>query len=171
MQNAESQGKLWNRAPEDWADYMEPQHRPLWEVMLDEGRVREGSCVLDAGCGGGGASIVAAERRARVSGIDAAAGMVAGRSLHDEVFFLFKFLDRNGEIQGLIGGKIGQSVKGRFLLRRERALGVLLKKGIFRFAKIVIFAHVYPLIVQFCFNRPDQQFRIGANDRRIVYQK
>ena len=49
----------------------------MWEAMLDEARVGSGTHVLDAGCGGGGASVLAAERGARVSGIDAAEEMIA----------------------------------------------------------------------------------------------
>jgi len=77
MANARTQGEMWNRAPEDWAGYMEPQHKPLWEVMLDEARSGRETRVLDAGCGGGGASVLAAGRGASVSGIDAAKGMIA----------------------------------------------------------------------------------------------
>ena len=52
-------------------------HRPLWEAMLDEASVGAGTRMLDVGCGGGGASVLAAERGARVSGIDAAEGLIA----------------------------------------------------------------------------------------------
>lgn len=55
----------------------EPMHTPLWEAMLDEALVSSGSRVLDAGCGGGGASVLAYERGAEVSGLDAAEGLVA----------------------------------------------------------------------------------------------
>jgi SAM-dependent methyltransferase len=45
--------------------------------MLDGARVGSETHVLDAGCGGGGASVLAAERGARVSGIDAAEALIA----------------------------------------------------------------------------------------------
>jgi SAM-dependent methyltransferase len=54
----------------------EPQHRPLWDAMLDETDVGSGTRVLDAGCGGGGASLLMTERGADVSGIDAAEGLI-----------------------------------------------------------------------------------------------
>jgi SAM-dependent methyltransferase len=45
--------------------------------MLNETRVGPGTRLLDAGCGGGGASVLAAKRGAQVSGIDATEGMIA----------------------------------------------------------------------------------------------
>lgn len=76
MGSTSSQGELWDRAPQDWATLQEPMHRPLWEAMLDEASVRSGTRFLDAGCGGGGASVLAAERGAQVSGVDAASGLI-----------------------------------------------------------------------------------------------
>ncbi len=77
MGTAENQGKLWNEIPEDWATLQEPLHAPLWEAMFDSGLVGSGTRILDAGCGGGGASVLAAERDAQVSGLDAAEGLIA----------------------------------------------------------------------------------------------
>ncbi|HSM13931.1 MAG TPA: methyltransferase domain-containing protein [Thermoanaerobaculia bacterium] len=71
MGSAEMQGELWGRAPRDWAELQEPKHVPLWSAMLEAAGVREGSRVFDAGCGSGGASVLAAERGATVSGLDA----------------------------------------------------------------------------------------------------
>jgi len=76
MGSAEIQGDLWGRRAQDWAELQEPYHQPLWEVMLEKGNVGTGTRFLDAGCGGGGASILAAQRGAIVSGIDAAAPLV-----------------------------------------------------------------------------------------------
>ncbi len=76
MGTAELQGELWGRAPDGWATVQERQHRPLFQAMLGAARVVEGSHVLDAGCGGGAASAMAAELGAQVSGIDAAAGLI-----------------------------------------------------------------------------------------------
>jgi SAM-dependent methyltransferase len=45
--------------------------------MLDQALVSSGTRFLDVGSGGGGASVLAAERGALVSGIDAAEGLVA----------------------------------------------------------------------------------------------
>ena len=76
MGTAEIQGELWGRAPQDWTFIQEPLHKPLWEAMMDAAQVSSGTRMLDAGCGGGGASVLAAERQAKVSGLDAAAGMI-----------------------------------------------------------------------------------------------
>jgi SAM-dependent methyltransferase len=45
--------------------------------MLDRALVGSGTRILDAGCGGGGASVLASERGAQVSGLDAAEGLIA----------------------------------------------------------------------------------------------
>ena len=77
MGTAEIQGQLWSLLPHDWATIQEPMHKPLWEAMLDRALVGSGTRILDAGCGGGGASALAAERGAQVSGLDAAEGLSA----------------------------------------------------------------------------------------------
>ncbi len=76
MGTAGNQGELWSKIPHDWAKLQEPMHAPLWEAMFDSGAVCSGTHFLDAGCGGGGASMMAAERGASVSGIDAAEGLI-----------------------------------------------------------------------------------------------
>jgi SAM-dependent methyltransferase len=76
MGSAKVQGDLWGQAPLDWANLQEPKHIPLFEAMLDAARVGEGTRLLDAGCGGGGASRLAAGRGARVTGLDAASGLI-----------------------------------------------------------------------------------------------
>jgi len=70
------QGELWGRAPRDWAEHQEPMHSPLWEAMLNAGEVGLGTRLLDAGCGGGGASLLATERGAKVSGLYAASTLI-----------------------------------------------------------------------------------------------
>jgi len=77
MGSSKIQGELWNHAPSDWAYVQEPQHNPLFEAMLDAAAVGEATRFLDVGCGGGGASVLAAKRGAKISGLDAAAGLVA----------------------------------------------------------------------------------------------
>jgi SAM-dependent methyltransferase len=74
--SANIQGDLWGRAPGDWADLQEVLHAPLWEAMFDTTGVGRGSRVLDAGCGAGGASVLAAGRGALVSGLDASEPLV-----------------------------------------------------------------------------------------------
>ncbi|MEN8172727.1 MAG: class I SAM-dependent methyltransferase [Chloroflexota bacterium] len=77
MGKAETQGALWSKQSQDWAIMQEPLHSPLWEIMLDKILTGSGTHFLDAGCGGGGASVLAAERGAQVSGLDAAEGLIA----------------------------------------------------------------------------------------------
>jgi len=72
MGSSKIQGELWGKAPRDWAMLQEPMHTPLFEAMLNAMNVGQGTRLLDAGCGGGGASVLAAERGAQVSGLDAA---------------------------------------------------------------------------------------------------
>lgn len=76
MGSAKKQGDLWGQAPSDWALLQEPQHSPLFEAMLDAANVDKDSHILDAGCGGGSASLLAAKRGAKVSGLDAAEGLI-----------------------------------------------------------------------------------------------
>lgn len=77
MGTAEIQGKLWGKIPQDWASIQEPMHKPLWDAMLEAALVGSNTRFLDIGCGGGGASVLAANRRAQVSGLDAAEGLIA----------------------------------------------------------------------------------------------
>jgi SAM-dependent methyltransferase len=76
MGSAKTQGEWWGQAARDWAELQEPKHRPLWEAMLAAASVGSGTRVLDAGCGAAGACFLAAERGARISGLDAASTLI-----------------------------------------------------------------------------------------------
>jgi SAM-dependent methyltransferase len=54
----------------------EPLSKPIWDRMLDSAEVSQGTRFLDLGCGGGGASVLAAERGAQVAGLDAAEALI-----------------------------------------------------------------------------------------------
>lgn len=71
------QGALWGAAARDWAELQEPQHLPVWEAMLRAAKVGQGTRFFDAGCGGGGTSVLAAQRGAYVSGLDASEALIA----------------------------------------------------------------------------------------------
>jgi SAM-dependent methyltransferase len=71
------QRELWGRRPEDWAQLAEPQNTQLFADALDAAGVVAGSRLLDVGCGSGLALSMAAERGARVSGIDIAPTLLA----------------------------------------------------------------------------------------------
>ena len=76
MTSSEIQGNLWGAAARDWAELFEPMSRPIWVAMLNSAEVSEGTRFLDVGCGGGGGSVLAVERGARVSGLDAAEALI-----------------------------------------------------------------------------------------------
>jgi ubiquinone/menaquinone biosynthesis C-methylase UbiE len=67
----ERQAKLWGQRSKDWAEVQEPQMRLLYDVVLDAIGVGSGMEHLDVGCGAGLAAAKAAERGARVAGLDA----------------------------------------------------------------------------------------------------
>src|SRR5438128_8161160 len=77
MGSATVQGQLWGRAAHAWAELQEPTALPLWEAMLDAATVGPDTRLLDAGCGAGGASVLAAGRGAQVNGLDAAEALLA----------------------------------------------------------------------------------------------
>jgi SAM-dependent methyltransferase len=75
--SAGKQGDLWGARARDWAEHMEPQQRPLYEHAVRRLNLGAGAAFLDVGCGAGGLARLAAEAGAEVSGIDAAAPLVA----------------------------------------------------------------------------------------------
>jgi ubiquinone/menaquinone biosynthesis C-methylase UbiE len=76
MGSATIQGSLWNHNPSGW-NIQERLHIPIFEAMLTAANVSTGTRILDAGCGTGTASVLAAARGANVTGIDAAEGLIA----------------------------------------------------------------------------------------------
>lgn len=77
MGSAAIQGPLWGAQAEDWAQIQEQTTLPLLGAALDAAHVTAGTRVLDAGCGAGLASLLAALRGATVSAIDASASQLA----------------------------------------------------------------------------------------------
>jgi ubiquinone/menaquinone biosynthesis C-methylase UbiE len=73
---AAKQGELWGRSARDWAAIQERGQEPLWNAALDAAGVRANTRLLDAGCGAGGASVLAASRGATVFGIDVAVNLI-----------------------------------------------------------------------------------------------
>lgn len=76
MGSAQAQGELWGAAAEDWADLQEPTGGPIYEAAFDALDVRDGTRLLDVGCGSGYALQLAAKRGAVVSGLDAAGALL-----------------------------------------------------------------------------------------------
>jgi SAM-dependent methyltransferase len=69
-------GALWGERARDWAALQEGQRRPDFDECIRRTGIGHGTQVLDLGCGAGGFCRLAAGAGARVTGIDAAAGMV-----------------------------------------------------------------------------------------------
>jgi SAM-dependent methyltransferase len=76
MGTGKEQAELWGPGARDWSDYNEPMCTPFYEAVLDATEVGPGTRVLDVGCGGGFAMLLAARRGAAVSGIDAAPALL-----------------------------------------------------------------------------------------------
>jgi SAM-dependent methyltransferase len=77
MASGERQGQLWSAAPRDWAELQEPFCRPLWQDTLSALGAKPGARLLDAGCGGGGACVLAAALGCEVTGFDASHALLA----------------------------------------------------------------------------------------------
>jgi len=75
MGTGKEQAELWGPGARDWADYNEPMCTPFYQAVLDACEVGAGTRLLDVGCGGGFALLLAALRGATVSGFDATASL------------------------------------------------------------------------------------------------
>ena len=73
--SAERWGPLWGARPRDWA-VNEEQQRPTYEEAIRRVGLREGQRVLEVGCGTGVFLRAAADRGARVAGIDASESLL-----------------------------------------------------------------------------------------------
>jgi ubiquinone/menaquinone biosynthesis C-methylase UbiE len=71
MGSAREQSEHWSIDPHGWADRFEPNQMGLWHQMLTTGLVFPRTRFFDAGCGSGGASVLAADRGAQITGLDA----------------------------------------------------------------------------------------------------
>jgi SAM-dependent methyltransferase len=77
MGTASTQGELWGTRASDWADVQEVTFRPVYEAALAAAGIGKGTTLLDVGCGAGMFCELAASKGARVSGLDAAAPLIA----------------------------------------------------------------------------------------------
>jgi SAM-dependent methyltransferase len=77
MLTGQAQGGPGRDGARAWATFQEPHARPLYDTVHERLGIGPGTRLLDVGCGPGGAALLAAERGARVAGLDAAAGMIA----------------------------------------------------------------------------------------------
>ena len=76
MGTGKEQAELWGPGARDWSDYNEPTCTPFYQAVLDATGVGPGTRLLDVGCGGGFALLLAARQGAKVSGIDATPALV-----------------------------------------------------------------------------------------------
>lgn len=76
MSGAEMWGRLWGTTPDDWA-VVEEMQRPTYETAIARLGIGFDQRVLDIGCGTGVFLHAAAERGARVVGLDAAEPLLA----------------------------------------------------------------------------------------------
>ena len=67
----------WGVRARDWAEIEDENSRPLFEAVLDAADAQAGTHLLDVGCGSGLACAIAAERGARVAGLDSSPGLLA----------------------------------------------------------------------------------------------
>jgi SAM-dependent methyltransferase len=73
--SAERWGPLWGARPEDWAA-TEEQQLPTYEAAIRRAGIGAGQRVLEVGCGSGVFLRAAADRGARVIGLDASAALI-----------------------------------------------------------------------------------------------
>ncbi len=69
-------GLAWGARANDWAEFMEPHFRPVYEALQEGVPIRSGTRVLDVGCGSGLGLSVYAAQGAVCSGLDAAEGLL-----------------------------------------------------------------------------------------------
>lgn len=76
MTSGTSYGELFSRGARDWARFIESQFWPLYNAVQERLAIKQGTRLLDIGCGTGGAAVLAARRGARVTGLDSSTGSV-----------------------------------------------------------------------------------------------
>ncbi|HLP38473.1 class I SAM-dependent methyltransferase [Lacibacter sp.] len=76
MSTKTTQGQLWSVAPQKWSQHFEPWFLPMYKTALRQLQLNEDHLLLDAGCGSGMFTAMAAKEGAEVIGIDAAPGLL-----------------------------------------------------------------------------------------------
>ena len=72
----QKQAELWGPGARDWSDYNEPMCTPFYDAVLTATGVGSGTRMLDLGCGGGFALLLAASRGANVAGVDVTPALI-----------------------------------------------------------------------------------------------
>lgn len=76
MGTAQVQGDLWGAQARDWAANQEGMQGPIYDAVFDALGVTTGTKLLDVGCGAGLAALLAAQRGAAITGLDASAPII-----------------------------------------------------------------------------------------------
>lgn len=76
MSTRTTQGQLWSIAPQHWSRHFEPYFMPIYRKVLQQLNLSPDTLLLDAGCGSGLFSHLAAKTGAQVIGVDAAPGLL-----------------------------------------------------------------------------------------------
>ena len=76
-ESAARQGGLWGARARDWAQLQERFVWPAQDAVFGGLRITQGVRLLDVGCGAAGADLIARDRGAVVSGLDASPALVA----------------------------------------------------------------------------------------------
>ena len=76
MGSGTKQAELWAPGARDWSDYNEPMCTPFYAAVLDATGVSPGTTLLDVGCGGGFALLLAHQRGTATAGLDATAALL-----------------------------------------------------------------------------------------------
>jgi ubiquinone/menaquinone biosynthesis C-methylase UbiE len=94
MSTKSIQGKLWSIAPPYWAQHFEPWFSPMYQVVLKHLELSDKYRLLDAGCGSGLFTHLAARTGVEVIGVDAAQGLLELARLRDpQISFLQEDLE------------------------------------------------------------------------------
>jgi SAM-dependent methyltransferase len=76
MTTGQAHGELWSGGARLWAQLVEPNARPFYDAVHERLGITPGTRLLDIGCGPGGSALLAAQRGARVAGLDASPGSI-----------------------------------------------------------------------------------------------
>ncbi len=90
LRSSRANGRLWGARARDWAEFQEGQCSAAYQAVFDSLGLGAGAKYCDLGCGAGMAALLAAERGAKVSGIDAAESLleIARERVSDADFHL-----------------------------------------------------------------------------------
>jgi SAM-dependent methyltransferase len=94
MSTKSIQGKLWSTAPPYWAQHFEPWFSPMYQIALKQLKLSDKDRLLDAGCGSGLFTHLAARTGAEVIGVDLAQGLLdLARLRNPQISFLQEDLE------------------------------------------------------------------------------